>query len=202
MANATTRVIEFPFTFRYPRKGIFEEANSITVCEPGFDKRNTYRKMSSIVMEAQAVAQKKFAQNPDENKITVEAPASEDGAPVEPKLPDDFDLMVIRMGLNADEYTRFCDWVQKELTNCKQLAFVGTDPDDKNPIVEEVWDSIARAGGMEAVDKVLSGFASFFSLLARPQSPTTTGMTPSLSSEAKATASSPTRKPRHSHTQS
>ena len=39
----TTSTITFDFNFRYPRHGIYEEANAVTVCEPSYLTRKNTR---------------------------------------------------------------------------------------------------------------------------------------------------------------
>lgn len=174
----TKKVITFDFNFTYTRDGNLIEGNTITVCEPAFDKRDVFRKMQAYVAEAQKGMLRTFSND----QLKAEADKQQaDGATA--AAPGELDaLFTMRMGLGIDDYTRFAEFVQTALTGNRALAFIG-DQDlpikDRLPVQTGVWMSIAEAGGMEAVDQVLAGFASFF-LGTRPAknaSPTTSGAT-------------------------
>jgi hypothetical protein len=189
----TTAVIEFPFTFKYPRAGIYEEANAITVCEPAYEKRAVHRRMSSTVFNALTAWQRKVA---EAGQMPNQAPPSEpsdgDKTDAAALITGDVIMIMLRAGMKTEDFVRFCDSTQRELTECKALAFVGTDLDDRQPLVEEVWAAIARAGGVEAIDRVIGEFARFFSGFG--PSPTSNGTPSSSSSGAKPAGSSRTRK--------
>jgi hypothetical protein len=195
----TTAVVTFDFTFTYPRKGIFEQANSITVCEPSYEKRAVHRRMASTVMEAvhayqrlaaadAAAAQMPSAPRPSEPSEQADGEQKD----VASRITADVLMIILRAGMKTDDFVRFCDWVQKELTDCKQLAYVGTDPDDKNPVFDLVWESIVKEGGVEAIDRVIGEFSRFF--LGLNPSRTSSGISSSSSSEAKPPASSRTKR--------
>lgn len=155
--------VTFGFRFQYPAKGQYEEADCITVCEPNWDKRQVYRRMHAYVAEAQKGMLRMFS-NSDLQKQAESSTSSDstsDGGDIDP-------LMIMRMGLGVDQYPTFVEWVTKEITNTKALAFVGSDPENRIPITDEVWMNIEKEGGLEAVDKVVGAFAGFFT--ARDQS--------------------------------
>lgn len=179
--KATFKTITFDHDFVYSKGGEFVTAREITVCEPNYDRRHVYRTMRAYLAKADLAMMKFYADMTAGQKTS-----DPDDVPLEPKMddapkkaavePDVLDQM--RMALGLEGFPTFCDYVQKELTGCKQLAFVGTDMAgeirDRSPITEEVWMAISKAGGMEAIDKVLSAFASFFSGY-QPETAKTTG---------------------------
>ncbi len=185
MRNTTTTVT-FDFTFKYPRHGIYEEANSVTVCEPNYDKRQVYITMKGYMGEVQNGLMKLYSDPGIASQVAqarerlaagvqdVQATGAETDDDEGPSL-----LEQMQRVMGVEGYARVYDYLQKQLTNCKQLAFVGSDPDDKNPIVEEVWAAIAREGGMPAIDRILGAFANFF--LAPSSKSTTSGMSGSTS---------------------
>lgn len=160
--------VSFDFEFKYPAKGAYEFATAITVCEPNWDKRQVYRKMHAYVAEAQKGMLKMFT-NSD-----LQAQA-ESSTKTDDSEPGDIDpLQIMRMGLGVEMYPTFVEWLTRELTNSKALAFVGTDTDARIPVTEEVWMNLEEAGGMEAVDKVVGAFAGFF--MGRDQSTKPSGI--------------------------
>jgi hypothetical protein len=188
--RSTTAVVEFPFTFKYPRAGIYEEANSVTVCEPSYEKRAVHRRMSSTVMEALTAWQRKVAeygQRPNQEAASSEASDGDASS-----ITGEVVMVILRNGMTTDNFVRFCDFVQKELTDSKSLAYVGSDPEDRQPIVEEVWAAIAREGGVEAIDMIIGEFARFFSGFG--PSPRPSGTAKSSSSDPKPAASSRTKR--------
>ena len=198
MRRETTKTITFSdFEFHYMRSGIDETANSITVCEPGFDKRAVHAKMSAIIADAQVKAQLRFASSQTQSDAQPEPqPTTSESDGEEAVAEADF-LMVCRMSMDPDAYVRFLEYVQQQLSGNRQLAFIGDDismpSKDRTPIGEEAWSSLAREGGMESVNRVLGAFASFFSLVPA-KSATTSGSPPSSSSEPSAVGSSRTKK--------
>lgn len=188
------RTIFFPFNFRYPHAGVYEEGNAITVCEPSYDKRATHRRMAATVMDALSTAYRKSVGDQASTEQADAAPPSEGGGAKE--LEPEMLFTFVRMGMSTDEFVRWSEWVQRELTSCAPLAYVGADLSlpikDRSPVTEEVWMNIAREGGVEAIDRVIAEFASFF--LSSRKSATTTGAEPSSSSAPKATGSSRGRK--------
>ena len=181
-----TKTITFDFYFKYPHKGQYGESNCITVCEPGYEQRDVYRKMRGYVAEAQ-----KGLIKMNQGSRPEEAPKSD---PTESKEIVEIDaFLTMSLGLSIDQFTDFCEFVQRSLTNRRGLAFVGADPTDRVPITEEVWMNIADAGGMESLEKGLAGFADFF-LGGPAKSPTKTGTSSSSTSPSSPPASSPTRK--------
>ena len=57
---------------------------------------------------------------------------------------------------------KWTEWVQRELTNCASLAYVGSDLStlvkDRIPITDLVWMTIAKEGRVEAIDRVIAEF--------------------------------------------
>lgn len=161
----TMKTVTFDLPFRYPRSGIYDEGNSITVCEPNFAQRAVFRQMQTYVAKVQAAARAQFLSLPSQivEELQQVRAARDAAAPVAEETKD--------VGLEwfadlGDDFPKFTEFVQKALTNAKDLAYVGSDlgeaVKDRVPVTDEVWLNIANAGGMAAVDKVLGAFSSFF----------------------------------------
>jgi hypothetical protein len=186
----TSKTIEFDFSFTYSKGGQYEEAKSVTVCEPNFDNRAVFRKMSGYIALAQKGLVKTFSglsrsqiEEQVEEKAPVEAPAEAEA------------LATLSMGLEIDAYEEMLRFVEKALTSNKHLAYVGNDPQSRVPVTEEVWRNIAEAGGLEQMERVIGAFASFF--MGTPSaktSPKTSGTDRSSTSVAAPAASSRTTK--------
>ena len=100
----TTAVVEFPFSFKYPRAGIYEEANSVTVCEPNYEKRAVHRRMSSTVMEALTAWQRKVAeygQRPNQEAAPSEASDGDASS-----ITGEVVMVILRNGMNTDNFVR------------------------------------------------------------------------------------------------
>ncbi len=175
----TTKTVTFhDFTFRYSRRGQFEDACSITVCEPNFEKRAVHAKMSAMVFDALIKAQQRVARPQSEEAPQVEpaaAAAASDGSDVEvlagaDQAEPDY-LIHMQMGMPSSDYSAFLEYARVQLTGDRRLAFVGDDTSgpvkERIPIDEGVWMSLAEEGGMDAVNRVLSAFVSFFHPAAR-----------------------------------
>lgn len=161
----TAKTIEFDFSFDYPKDGKYESAKAITVCEPGFDNRDVFRRMGAYISEAQKGLLKTFAGS---GNTEIEEAVKERAEGVEPEnAPEPDPLMTMRLGLSLDSYDQFMKYVERALTGNKMLAYVGTDPDNRVAINEEVWRNIAQHGGLVGMERVHAAFTSFF--LATPQ---------------------------------
>lgn len=160
--RASTKIVNFDFSFDYPANGKYESATAITVCEPGFDGRDVFRRVSAYVASAQKGLLKMFAgqtreQIEDEVEAKTEAPKKDDDK------DDGIDsLVTMRMGLTIEEYEQFLKFVERALTGNKLLAYVGTDADNRVQVTEEVWRNIAQAGGLSEMERVHEAFVSFF----------------------------------------
>lgn len=158
--RAITKTIEFDFHFDYPVAGKYESSNCITVCEPGFDNRNVFTRMGSFISTSHKGLLKMFAgQSRDEIEESVETKEPE-AAKEEGPEPDA--LSTMRLGLTGDEYEQFMKYVERALTGNKLLAYVGTDPEKRVAITEEVWRNIANQGGLAEMERVHGAFTSFF----------------------------------------
>lgn len=192
------KTIRFDFEFEYPAHGRNERASAITVCEPPYAQRDVLRRMQAYVAEMQRGIMKTFTpEQLDEAARRREQGGSNQGEEPEAETAAIENLASMRMGLGVEEYVKFADYVQRALTNAKGLAFVGEDPDSRVPITDLVWVNLSNAGGMEAVDRVLSEFVGFFTAT-RPApkvSTTPTGTGSSVPLAVAHQASSPTMKP-------
>jgi hypothetical protein len=178
------KTVTFDFAFKYSRDGIWDQGNSITVCEPGFANRQVFRKMQSYVARSRAIGAANANRNltPEQFEAQTRAVLEFRAAQAAAKETASTDATVVAPPAIAvpditmdwfsdfppDEFMRFSDDVLKALTGNKALAYIGDDHTLmlSNPgrlaVGEGVWASIADEGGMDAIDKVLMAFASFF----------------------------------------
>jgi hypothetical protein len=166
----TKKIVDLGVIFTYPSGGQQVEAMSIVVCEPGFEQRTTFRRMQGFVAMAQTGLLKKFAtdrksiEDADESSLSPPETSTPAAAPQKASEPDAISIM--QMGLTNDEYCQFCEFVQRELTGKKTLAYIGDVLDqplkERVHVTEEAWINIVNAGSMEVLDKVISAFTSFF----------------------------------------
>lgn len=160
------KTVSFEFEFAYSYMNQIVKGNAITVVEPGFQDRATYRQMKAWMAEAFKGLSRMRA---DEMQSKVDEVAPDAQAPTEDADPDAY--LILSLGLEAARFAELGAFVEKALTNNKRLAFCGDDADHGVPVTDLIWQSIAREGGMEAVEKVCSAFAGFF--MAGPSRQTT-----------------------------
>lgn len=160
MTRAITKTVEFEFHFTYSRAGNFEQANQITVCEPNYEKRDVYRTMRGYLGEAEKGLMKLF------KDVPIAAAPEPDGAADAPKADDEPDLLEqMRLTLGVEGYSKFCDYVQRQLTGHLSLCYIGnsdTPLAERLVVNDAVWGDIVQKGGMEQLDRVLTAFGSFF----------------------------------------
>lgn len=190
--RATTKTITFPFSFQAPNgSGQYIDANAITLCEPGWDHRAVHHRMSSWVAEAQKGLVKVFSGLTDkqiEDKVEEES----DG---QVKSKDEMDaLLIMRMGLDIDQYEQFTKYVERTLRGQSALAYLGADPESARIAVsEEALMNLVGTGGMRELERLFGEFASFFiGTQQADQSAMTTGTGSSSPSGAKRKGSSRT----------
>lgn len=183
MARGET-VVTFDFEFSYSKGGQFVPTNRIVVRAPGLSLLDIHGAMKSHVAQAQKGAM----------SFLVQAQAARESMGVEEEKPEDPNaepdvLQLMSMGLSPDEHTKFLVYVKKVLSNRVALAYVG-DAASPSPITDEVWDQIEEHGGIEAFERIVNAFTSFFFAgLSRPTSTPTNG-----SAESPGSAS-PTKAP-------
>ena len=151
------KTVTFDFNFEYSHDGNFVEANTITLRAPGLGKFDVHNTMQAYVSKAVVsfAAQLRDANKGQPDQSTDDEDVSDTSEP-----DDDKDVMVIMaMGLDLDVYPKFAAYVQRVLTNTPKLATIG---DTKVPITDAVWSSIEERGGIEAANKIMSEFTSFF----------------------------------------
>lgn len=158
--RAYTKTVTFDFQFNYSVNGKYEPATAITVCEPGFDHRDVFRRVSGYVASAQKGLLKMFAgqtreQIEDEVEAKAEKPEKDDADSID-------SLVTMRMGLTIEEYEAFLKVVERALTGNKMLAYVGSDAENRVPVTEEVWRNISQTGGLGEMERVLEAFVGFF----------------------------------------
>lgn len=157
------KTITFDFPISYPIDGQYQETDRITVRSPGLGKYDVYSTMKAYVGKAmlnmskaragmKSEVEQKIALQDDDDVVDVDGDDADN---------DEKDVMIIMaMGLSTEEYPKFATYVQKVLTGSTRLATVGAE--DKVAITDEVWTSLEEGGGMEAVNRVMSEFVSFF----------------------------------------
>lgn len=152
------KTVTFDFNFEYSHDGNFVEANTITLRAPGLGKFDVHNTMQAYVSKAVVSF---AAQLRDANKGQPDQSTDDDDVSDTSEAQDeDKDVMVIMaMGLDLDVYPKFASYVQRVLTNTPKLATIG---DTKAPITDAVWTSIEERGGIEAANKIMSEFTSFF----------------------------------------
>lgn len=140
--------------FTYSKGGQFVRGNQITVREPGLGKWEVHSQMTAYVSKA-ALAFSRLAAGMQVPDRPVED---------EPEVADQDEqqdvMQLMAMGLGVDEYPKFASYVKRVLTGSPRLASVGED--GESAVTDEVWDSLAENGGMEAVTRVMSEFTGFF----------------------------------------
>lgn len=149
-----SKTLTFDFEFTYSKGGQFVKHNRITVKEPGLGKWEVHSQMTAYVSKA-ALAFSKLAAD-------MQQPARiEDEASEAPNPDEEQDVMqLMAMGLGVEEYPKFANYVKRVLTGAPRLASVGEDGD--GAVTDEVWESLAENGGMEAVSRIMSEFTGFF----------------------------------------
>lgn len=164
-----SKTVTFDFEFQYSYRNQIVTGNTITVVEPNFGDRGIYRQCKAWVGEA-------FRGLQEMNRRDMEDKAASDGplpAADESQESTEIDpYIIIQMGLTAERFVAFCDFVEKSLTNNVRLAFCGDDRANAVPVTQVIWRELANNGGVEAIEKVCAAFAGFF--LAGPSRPTST----------------------------
>lgn len=151
-----SKPVEFEFEFSYSYRNNMVTGNTITVVEPSFADRAVYRQCKAWVGEA-------FRGLQEMTRRDMESKASEAPAPVETAEETEVDpYIVIQMGLSAERFVAFCEFVERALTNNVRLAFCGTDRQNAVPVTQVIWQDLANKGGVEAIEKVCAAFAGFF----------------------------------------
>lgn len=154
MARGET-VVTFDFEFSFSKGGQFVPANRIVVRAPGVAHLDIHSAMKAYASKV-AMAMSEFAsrakQVSDEDDTNKPDPDAEQDV-----------MALMAMGLGTEEFPKFVQYVKRALSNRHALASVGDyDPANPTPITDEVWDQLESAGGMEAIDKVMSAFTNFF----------------------------------------
>lgn len=158
--KATTKVISFDFEFQYSLRGQFATETAIVVAEPGYDKQAVFHKMRAAVTSASKGVMDWNAKRQAKDKAETTEQVS-DGA-----VPEIDALELLRFGFAPEEYIEFVDYVQKALLRSPSLAWVGANTEqpfqDRIALNDEIMKSIGNAGGMPAIETIVSEFASFF----------------------------------------
>lgn len=160
--SAKTKVLTFDFNFRYTRAGILDESSAIVLCEPSYTHQRTFHQMRAwcTMAEKGMISWLANVQNTMDRNSDPDAKVKPDDS----QQPSALDTL--RYGLTAEKYIEFVEFVQRELTGKKALAWVGSDDGaelaQRFELNAGVWQSIGENGGMDAIEKVISGFADFF----------------------------------------
>lgn len=150
------KTITFDFPIRYSENGKFEEAYTITVRAPGLGKYDVYTAMQSYVGKGiiSFIKARGDVAKPDEDEYADNDAASPD----EEKGEEDV-MAIMAIGLDTKMYQEFATYTRRAITNAPKLATIG---EGKAPLSDAVWEELADKGGMEAINRVLSEFVSFF----------------------------------------
>jgi hypothetical protein len=206
----TEITLTFTNEITYPVSGGLGVTKAVTVCEPGFQDRDIYRRMSGFVTEAQ----KQMALAADSARVdkaahemdaaaeeAAEAAAAKPAADIDKTEDDAERLMAIGaftmgMGMDADRQAQVKTYVERVLSGNTRLAYIAdsTVPGGRIPVTEAVWMSLAGSNGVAAIDTLVLAFLSFFLKLRPTASATWSGTMPSLPSPTPAPASSRTRR--------
>lgn len=186
MRGEATLVFDEPFEIS--ENGSFVRVNTVTVRAPGLGKAHVHATMQAYVMEAVMGMQRKRPELMQQSKAE-RSPLDPVGGPIEePKdaiesAEDEYALVLQLMssGLGVERWPAFFDYVYTQLTLSK-LASAG---ESGTQLTKETWDSIEQTNGMEAVERIIGAFGSFFtkSMLQRK-----TGSGPSPTSSSHRTA--------------
>lgn len=153
------KTITFDFDFTYAAGGKQDQHNEIHVAAPGVENFQVHATMQGYINRALMFAMPNLASIGEDVREEMSERAKERATEKEGK-DDVSTLAIASMGLGPKEYPKFLAYVKKTLTGNSRLAWVG---DDKAPISDVVWSTLAEEGGMEAVEQVLAAFADFFS---------------------------------------
>lgn len=183
------------WTFTYSKNGKFAEGNSIVVREPGLGLMEVYTTMAAYVAEAIMKLAERRSGAQQKSDVPTDEPSLDETSDQEVDV-----LIYMRMALGAERYPQFIRYVRSVLTSKPKLAHVGGD--DKAAITEEIWEDVAKNGGLAAVMEVVSAFTGFFFEELESKSPkkngaassTTSGSPPPAISHTSAPANSRLRK--------
>ena len=155
-----TKQITFPFEFQYSEGGSFKKEFAVTLRAPSLGQFKVHNQMTAYAWMAEIGIAARFA---DIKRPEPSAPdASEPQEPAAEETDQDKAtraMSVFAMGLGAEKYPEFVDFLKAKLTRNAALARVG---DTSVALTDEVWESIEAEGGMDAVMLILGSFAGFF----------------------------------------
>jgi len=203
------KVLILPCEFRYTAKApggqaTFLTEHAVTVCAPSLAHFAIHSRMIGFAKAASATFQREqaiafSAMKPEaietmmRARKAMAADAAQAGVVEAEELPPETEVeMADRVmdyfatGLGPDRFPEFWDWLKKVLTGNPRLAFVGDAEGGRtgSALNDGEWNAIDQAGGMEAINIILAGFADFF----------LTGVAPSKSASTTGTES-PTSQP-------
>lgn len=145
--------IKLGFKIKYSKGGDENEADTICVKAPGFSQMEINDKISAEVYQAlfSSIGRLKDIMGEDPSNTTRDESSDADDS--------EMTLTQIKIGMEPDKYSKFKKYVLKTLTGNHKLACIAnTDI----PLKDFHWHAIGEKGGMDAIDKVVSGFLSFF----------------------------------------
>lgn len=146
-----TQTITFDFDFDYAHKGEFDTANAIVVKAPGLKDYAVHAWMKAAVTDALFNFAGRFAHLRDQAGEEAGGGTSDS---------DEQDSLMILSGGMGKAFPEFVERLRKTLTKAPHLAHVAVEGEP--PLTDKVWESLAEKGGLEACDRVLSGFCGLF----------------------------------------
>lgn len=175
-------IVTFDFEFEYSNKGTFEKEFAIKVKAPSLPDHRTHLRMVALAQAAQvgvAINFSKLERRPTAVEAELALAEPEDEIEAEDERTDRV-LSTFASGLGPDKFADEMEALKKALTKNARLASIG---ETGLPITDEVWMTIAEAGGAAAIDRVLAAFLGFF-LDAPSKSPSKNGKNSPVSSSA------------------
>ena len=166
------KTIEFDFEFTYSRKGSFMKGSRITLREPGLGKRQVHATMTAFMSEAMLGQMRHLSAFQEASKAK-ELQKAADAEDEEAEDQDEAELeteternvlATMAAGLGTEKFPAFMDYVIKALTEAPKLASI---EDSEVGLTHATLEEIAENGGMEAIDRIVGVFASFFDDTAR-----------------------------------
>lgn len=155
--------VRFDFEFQYSSRGHFETASGVDIEQPGRKYLDFYNYVESWIANGMF----KLAGQVDGLRSLME---SVDGDEARQKVEEGGgigQLGLLRGVVEPEEYSRFFNYVLKNLTNTPMCKIAGTDI----KMTDDYWDVIEAAGGIAAIEQVVGKYLDFFGDSGRQKKP-------------------------------
>jgi len=153
-------LLTFDFEFEYSANGEMQKEFAVAVRAPGLDQYPVHSRMAGLAAAAMVGLQQQASRFERPTAPAASEPAAdEDEKEVSPEKEAEQWLISFRMGLGPERSAEATDWIKRTLTKNARLASVGAT---SVPLNDAVWESIAKEGGVAAVDLVIGAFIAFF----------------------------------------